>query len=418
MFELAQSFREVVITRGYRDDPHLDLLEEARWRLEVELDEEAWLDETRVVAEVFGGWLTLFQPPWFSDTERGLSWEIQQWREKEDGKRVDRAKRSATVAEVLDAFPMRFHAWVIDTTEEAVNALEEVDDWGFGESDPDIDSGAAFLARVSQLRSELEVAQSHRKSLQRRSERFYGNLYLYEYAPDTELYWRLGSMADGPECLIVRKVSESDDRVARALIPPDEAIDWRWTSLRAPEAGGEYLTPAEAVAKAPREFRGWVAARTFEALQETRYALHGLAGHTLVDPADLAQIGRLAKHAQQLAGLSPGNSAQYPGAPEMEEEDVVAATRSPEGRVTVLPVRSWGHIQAGHPEMTDHLEAVMEAIEEPDHREPDVRIGRERFFRKGGPEAWVRVVTEISGPFDKIVTAFPQANPPERRGSA
>jgi hypothetical protein len=305
---------------------------------------------------------------------------------------------------------MRFHSWVIDTTEEAVGALEEVDDWSFGGSDPDIDSSAAFLARVSQLRSELEVARTHRRSLQRRSERFYGDLYLYEYAPDTELYWRLGGMPDGTECLIVREVSESDDRVARVLIPPDEATDWRWTSLGNPEAGGEYLTPAEAIAKAPREFRGWVAARTFEALQKTRYALHGLAGHTLVDPADLAQIGRLAKHAQQLASLSPSSSAQYPGAPEVEEDDVVAATRSPEGRVAVLSTRIWSHIQAGHP--------VMEAIEEPDHREPDVRIGRERFFRRGGPESWIRVVTEISGPFDKIVTAFPQANRPEHWGSA
>jgi hypothetical protein len=387
----------VVITRGFRGDPHLDLLEEARWRLEVHLDEETWLNETWVVAEVFGGWLTIFQPPWFSETERGLTWEIQQWREKEDGERVDRARRPASVSEVLDTLPMRFHSWAIDTTEEAVDALEEVDgDLGFGESDPDIDSSAAFLARVAQLRSELEVARTHKKSLQRRSERFYGNLYLYEYPPDTELFWRLGSMANGTECLIVREISDVGDNWPRALIPPDRTIDWRWTSLDNPEAGGEYLTPAEAVAKAPREFRGWVAARTFEALQETRYALHGLAGHTLVDPADLAQIGRLAKHAQQLASLSPASSAQYPGGPAMEEDDVVAATRSPEGRVTVLSAPSWSHI----------------------HREPDVRVGRERFFRRGGPESWVRVVTEISGPFDKIVTAFPQANGPDGRRAA
>jgi hypothetical protein len=409
----------VVITRGFRDDPHLDLLEEARWRLQVELDEEAWLEETRVVAEVFGGWPTVFQPPWFSDTERGLTWEIRQWREKEDGERVDRARRPASVSEVLDTLPMRFHSWVIDTTEEAVDALEEVDDdLGFGETDPDLDDSAAFLARVSQLRSELEVARSHRKSLQRRSGRFYGDLYLYEYAPDTELYWRLGAMLDGTECLIVREISDVEDEWPRVLIPPDEAIQWRWTALDQPEAGGEYLPPAEAIAKVPREFRGWVVARTFEALQETRYALHRLAAGTLVDPADLAQVGRLAKHAQQLASISPASSAQYPGGPELEEEDVVAATRSPEGRVTVLLARTWSHIQGGHPEMADQLEIVMETIEEPDHREPDIRVGRERFFRKGGPEAWVRVVTEISGPFDKVVTAFPQANRPERKGIA
>ena len=64
--------------------------------------------------------------------------------------------------------------------------------------------------------------------------------------------------------------------------------------------------------------------------------------------------------------------------------------------------------------MEEHLEAMMEVIEDPEHREPDRRPGRERLFRRGGPEAWMRVVVEIAGPIDRVVTAFPQANAPDR----
>jgi hypothetical protein len=67
--------------------------------------------------------------------------------------------------------------------------------------------------------------------------------------------------------------------------------------------------------------------------------------------------------------------------------------------------------------MKEHLEAVMEVVEDPGHREPDVRVGRERFFRQVGPETWMRVVVENAGAIDRVVTAFPQANPPDRRRS-
>jgi hypothetical protein len=67
----------------------------------------------------------------------------------------------------------------------------------------------------------------------------------------------------------------------------------------------------------------------------------------------------------------------------------------------------------GHPEMEDHLDTIVKTLEQPEHHEPDPRIGRERFFRRGGPEAWMRVVVQIDGLIDRVVTAFSQANPPE-----
>ena len=57
----------VVITRGFSDEPHLDFLDECRWVLKVNLDEETWLDATSLAALTFGGWATVFQPPWFAE---------------------------------------------------------------------------------------------------------------------------------------------------------------------------------------------------------------------------------------------------------------------------------------------------------------------------------------------------------------
>ncbi len=48
--------------------------------------------------------------------------------------------------------------------------------------------------------------------------------------------------------------------------------------------------------------------------------------------------------------------------------------------------------------MAAHLADTMSAIESPDHREPDVRAGRERYFRRGGPLIWIRVITEFPWP--------------------
>jgi hypothetical protein len=403
----------VVITRGHRDDPHLGQLEEARWRLELELDEEEALEAARLLAVSSGGWITTFKPPWFDPMESPIRWEVQQWRKDGEGNEVERALRPISVPEVLDVVPMRFHSWVIDITAEALAVLEEVGP-ELGEIESDLDSGAAALAEVSILRSELEAARELKEALKRQRDRFYGDYYIYEFSPETDLYWRLDAAPDGAECLIARDVEDADDSGARALFPPDEFTPWRWTTPSEPESGGEYLTPADALTKVPKEFAGWVATKTYEVFQRTRHALHELSASSLLETQDFAQVVRLGKHAQQLAAISQSAVSAYPGSPRVEEDDLVAVTASPEGRAVLLLTRSWNHIMDGHPELTDDLNIVMKTVEDPDHREPDVRTGRERFFRRGGPEGWVRVVVEIAGPFDKIVTAFPQANRPER----
>jgi hypothetical protein len=402
----------VVITRGFSDEPHLGLLDESSWTLKVNLDEEKCL-ATHLAAFTFGGWVTVFQPPWFDERDNSPHWEIRQARRNEEDGEVDRAKRAVSVSEVLEIVPRRFHAWVIETTEEAVEALEEVHSEGASlEPDPGFDGSAAALAELSTLKRELAIARDRQRDLRRRGERFYGHLYVYEFAPETDLYWRLDDSGE-EDRLLVRDASEGDDRFARALLPPDESTAWRWTTASNPDDGGEYLDPAEALEKAPREFSGWVVAKTYEALQRVRFALFDLARRSLTDADDLVRITRLASHAQRLSGLSQ-KSIAYPGEEPVDEEDVVIGTVGQDGRAVLLFSRRWRHILEGHPEMKEHLEAMMEVVEDPEHREPDQRVGRERFFRRVGPEAWMRVVVENAGPIDRLVTAFPQSNPPER----
>lgn len=93
-------------------------------------------------------------------------------------------------------------------------------------------------------------------------------------------------------------------------------------------------------------------------------------------------------------------------------DEVVAEARNPEGRLVRLGAVAWGHVLREHAEMAGYLGETMNAVESPDHREPDPRAGRERYFRRGGPLIWIRVVTEFRGGADNVVTAFPQSNDP------
>jgi len=92
--------------------------------------------------------------------------------------------------------------------------------------------------------------------------------------------------------------------------------------------------------------------------------------------------------------------------------DIIAEVRNPEGHVVRLDRTAWEHVLDQHVEMTDYVAETMTAITAPDDREPDVRPGRERYFYRGGPLRWIRVVTELAGDVDRVVTAFPQSNDP------
>ncbi|MGH2899629.1 MAG: hypothetical protein ACRDMZ_13230 [Solirubrobacteraceae bacterium] len=92
----------------------------------------------------------------------------------------------------------------------------------------------------------------------------------------------------------------------------------------------------------------------------------------------------------------------------MTDPVIVARTATPEGHEIVLRAVRWVKIIDGHPEMVDYLETILQTVSEPDYREPDLAAGRERMFRRGGPERWMRVVIDL----EQIITAFAQTNDP------
>jgi hypothetical protein len=96
----------------------------------------------------------------------------------------------------------------------------------------------------------------------------------------------------------------------------------------------------------------------------------------------------------------------------MPEAGIIAEVRNPEGHLVRLNRTAWDHVLDQHIEMSNCLAETMAAIASPDDREPDIRPGRERYFHRGGPLRWIRVVTELAGDVDRVVTAFPQSNDP------
>lgn len=90
-----------------------------------------------------------------------------------------------------------------------------------------------------------------------------------------------------------------------------------------------------------------------------------------------------------------------------------ARTVDPDGREVVLTRDGWDHVLASHPELAGQLDLVLRAIAEPDHRAPDARAGRERYFlRSVGPSRWLRVVVDYSESEAFVVTAFPERRDP------
>jgi hypothetical protein len=89
------------------------------------------------------------------------------------------------------------------------------------------------------------------------------------------------------------------------------------------------------------------------------------------------------------------------------------ATTDPDGRSVVLDERSIGHLRRRRPQMLAHIDAILGAIERPDHREDDVVAGRERFYRRDlTPRRWLRVVVDFNEVPGFVVTAFIQDTQP------
>jgi hypothetical protein len=63
--------------------------------------------------------------------------------------------------------------------------------------------------------------------------------------------------------------------------------------------------------------------------------------------------------------------------------------------------------------MAPHQTDVMAGVVEPEHRDEDLRPGRERFWRRGrGPSRWLFVVVDFGERPARVVTAFGRRDDP------
>ena len=82
-------------------------------------------------------------------------------------------------------------------------------------------------------------------------------------------------------------------------------------------------------------------------------------------------------------------------------------TVDPDGRRVMLDAVGWRHIVDEHPEVASHREALLATVSAPDHRGPDPRPGRERYWRRGlGPSRWLMVVVDFGAVPARVVTAY------------
>jgi hypothetical protein len=94
--------------------------------------------------------------------------------------------------------------------------------------------------------------------------------------------------------------------------------------------------------------------------------------------------------------------------------------RDPDGRWVVFDAGSHLHLARGRRDwLLDHIEAILAAVERPDHHEDDPRPGRERFYRQNAldPGRWLRVVVDFDDEPGWVVTVLVQDDDPRRHTS-
>jgi hypothetical protein len=90
--------------------------------------------------------------------------------------------------------------------------------------------------------------------------------------------------------------------------------------------------------------------------------------------------------------------------------EIVLRTVTPEGVEVVLSALVYAKILEEHASVAD-LALIDRTIRQPDGRRPDVRPGRERFFRHD-EQIWVLAVVELGEVPAIIVTVFSASGPP------
>jgi hypothetical protein len=96
--------------------------------------------------------------------------------------------------------------------------------------------------------------------------------------------------------------------------------------------------------------------------------------------------------------------------------DRAATVTDRDGQEVVLLARIWEEkITRDHPELVDHLDAVMETVAKPDHVEPDGLPARSRFYRRNAePSHWLMAVVSYEQRPARIITALANRKDPKR----
>jgi hypothetical protein len=96
-----------------------------------------------------------------------------------------------------------------------------------------------------------------------------------------------------------------------------------------------------------------------------------------------------------------------------ERLSTLAQTVDPDGRTVVLDEDGWEHILGEHAELDLYMQEIMATVSYPDHRNPDPRPGRERYYRRDlGPSRWLFAVVNFSETPARIVTAYANRKDP------
>jgi hypothetical protein len=98
------------------------------------------------------------------------------------------------------------------------------------------------------------------------------------------------------------------------------------------------------------------------------------------------------------------------------EDPTEGSVLDPDGREVVLLVRIWDEkITRDHPELAGHLDAVLAAVQRPDHVGPDSLPDRKRFYRRDVvPSRWLLAVVGYEQEPARIITALANRKDPKQ----
>jgi len=100
----------------------------------------------------------------------------------------------------------------------------------------------------------------------------------------------------------------------------------------------------------------------------------------------------------------------------MADDAILATVIDRDGRDVVLLARIWEEkITRDHPELTGHLDAVVDTVAHPDHVEHDSIPARTRFYQRDvGPSRWLLAVVSYEQQPARIITAVANRKDPKQ----